>query len=359
MTGRRTLAALGVMMLALGGCSGQAGKGDTSAEQTATAKPAPKLGEPIPIEHEVWSVAITPDSRFAYVANPESLTIVELASRKVETIPFLSEGGKQVRFSRDGKQAYLAGNYTSGAVRFIDTATRAETATVDVDSGPLSDLAVAPDGRHLYAVSAFPGLVRIDVRRQVVDLTVDLPDAEHEGIAVSPDGRWVYVTSAPAHSGGGPPINALTVVDATSGKVVKTLQLPGDRPDDVVVTPDGKRIFVSYATYETTKPNFVSVLDAGSLAVVAKVPVTGRSYAMAITPDGRQLYVTGMDEKSVADGTPGMDDLKPAIEVIDTTTNAVTSTVPLPSNSRDLEIAPNGHLAVVVDGNTLIPITLG
>jgi YVTN family beta-propeller protein len=353
---RGVLAAVLVVGLVVAGCSGE--KGDASGGPSAASRPTPRPGEPIPIGKEIWSVAITPDSRFAYVANPEHLTVVDLESRKVvDTLSFFFEGGKQVRFSKDGKQAYLAGSYTSGSVRFIDTATRAVTGTVEVDGDSLTDLAVAPDGRHVYAAGAGIGVVRVDVSKKVIDQTVSLPDAERGGIIVSPDGGRVYVTNAPAYSGDGPAQNSLTVLDAATGKVAKTIQLPGSRPDDVVITPDGKRIFVSYETYDTEKPNFVSVLDAATLAIVAKVPVTGRSHGMAITPDGKQVFVTGMDEKPITDETPGMADLKPQIEIIDTTTDTVTTTIP-GLFAKDIEITPNGHQAVVSTGNDLVPITL-
>src|SRR5262245_64986261 len=69
------------------------------------------------------------------------------------------------------------------------------------------------------------------------------------------------------------------------------------------------------------KDNTVSVIDTGTAAVVATVPVAAGPHGMGITPDGRAVYVSG--------------DAASTVSVIDTATDRVM---------RDIEVgkAPHG-----------------
>src|SRR5262249_60848493 len=69
------------------------------------------------------------------------------------------------------------------------------------------------------------------------------------------------------------------------------------------------------------KDNTVSVIDTDAGKVVATVPVAAGPHGMAITQDGRTVYVSG-------DGSSSLD-------VIDTATDKVVKTINLPT-------APNG-----------------
>ena len=61
------------------------------------------------------------------------------------------------------------------------------------------------------------------------------------------------------------------------------------------------------------KDNTVSVIDTGSGAVVATVPVAAGPHGMGVSPDGRTVYVSGDGSSSVS--------------VIDTASDRVTQTI--------------------------------
>ena len=69
----------------------------------------------------------------------------------------------------------------------------------------------------------------------------------------------------------------------------------GQRSNGTTVHPDGKRVFVSNGSEAT-----VSIIDAQTLAVMAKVGVGQQHWNMALTPDGKQLYVACGRSGSVA-----------------------------------------------------------
>lgn len=80
------------------------------------------------------------------------------------------------------------------------------------------------------------------------------------------------------------------------------------------------------------KDSTVSVVDTASGAVVATVPVASGPHGMAISPDGRFVYVTGEGGSSLS--------------IIDTASDTVAQT---------LEIGPTPHgVALLPDGKTLL-----
>jgi YVTN family beta-propeller protein len=101
----------------------------------------------------------------------------------------------------------------------------------------------------------------------------------------------------------------------------------GDEPHSVAITPDGRRIYVTnYASGN------VSVIDTNSNSVITTIPVGDRPEAVAITPDGH-AYITTFD----------------LLVVIDTTSNTITTTIP-DLYPTAVAITPDGHHAYVTNG---------
>lgn len=108
--------------------------------------------------------------------------------------------------------------------------------------------------------------------------------------ALSHDGRRLFV----ANSGG----NDLSVVDTPSGAVQSLLV--GHAPHGLLLSHDGDRLYVivdadngsssCFVTNEITE-NIV-VIDPASLEILRRIPVAGRTDALALTPDDKHLYLT-------------------------------------------------------------------
>ena len=73
------------------------------------------------------------------------------------------------------------------------------------------------------------------------------------------------------------------------------------------------------------KDNTVSVIDTGAGAVIATVPVAPGPHGMAITQDGRTVYVSG-------DGSSSLD-------VIDTATDTVVKTINVGKASKAIRFS--------------------
>ncbi|WP_229052965.1 putative Ig domain-containing protein [Aeromicrobium sp. Leaf350] len=100
--------------------------------------------------------------------------------------------------------------------------------------------------------------------------------------------------------------------------------------DDVVVTPDGSRVYVSDLSNDR-----VAVIDTGSGSVIAGIPVAVRPSGLAVSADGSTVYVGSLGGGLVS--------------VIATATNTVTSTIATDLDTYRLELSPDGSALYVSD----------
>ncbi len=117
------------------------------------------------------------------------------------------------------------------------------------------------------------------------------------------------------------------VIDPATNRVVGIIQ---DVPiaHGVTSAPDGSRLYLSDEARHT-----LDVVDARSLAVTARVPLSGRPNNVYVSKDGRKVYV-GIRE------APG------ALDVIDTVTLTRVKTVPVAGEVHNVYVTPDGKYAV-------------
>src|SRR5215472_7314215 len=118
--------------------------------------------------------------------------------------------------------------------------------------------------------------------------------------------------------------DAVAVIDTSQNKVTGTVSVPKG-PHGLVVTPDGRKVYVSGDGAST-----VSVIDTGSDRVIGSIEVGANPHGLAISGDGRRVLALGWGTNRVL--------------VIDTATDRVITTVPVgqPHNgtlNRDGSIA--------------------
>ncbi|MEU7811105.1 Hsp70 family protein, partial [Pseudonocardia sp. NPDC049154] len=111
----------------------------------------------------------------------------------------------------------------------------------------------------------------------------------------------------------------LTVMDTAGDKVVAVVPVEAGPPQYLAFAPDGTRAYVSIFNDQRTI-NLVGVLDTSTNTITSTIPVGVRPFALAVSPDGSKLYVPNHDS-----GT---------ITVIDTATETVV---------HDIRVAPNPH----------------
>jgi DNA-binding beta-propeller fold protein YncE len=232
-------------------------------------------------------------------------------------------------FARDrgtGQIEQLAGS--SGCNRQPDEDGRlAEGCSAAIGlSGPI-DLAISPDGRNVYVVSALNRLAAF--RREASGALVQLPgpagcfsDNSDEdgctaaaflklplGIAISADGRHLYVASYYEESGA--TITALRR-DPVTGRL--TPLAGGVRADDLefvsdlAVAPDGANVYAvspargALLAFARTANGALAqlpgeaacVTDAETADSCPHAEVLARASALAVSPDGRSVYVAAV-----------------------------------------------------------------
>lgn len=234
-----------------------------------------------------------------------------------------------------------------------------------------NSVAVSPDGRHVYASSAGDTVVAFS--RDGITGRLSLIEVERDGVGgvdgldgavlvtVSPDGRHVYAM--------GVNDNAVTVFRRYSitGRLARVeTQRDGVAgvdgvagADSAVVSPDGRHVYVAgdfdnavavFRRDETTgKLSFVEVERDG----VDGVDGLAGSESVAISPDGRNVYVTGDVEHALAvfrrDETTG------ALNFVETQRDGVGSVDGL-AGAEFVTISPDGRHVYVAgfDENALV-----
>ena len=93
-------------------------------------------------------------------------------------------------------------------------------------------------------------------------------------------------------------------------------------------SPDGSRIYISDEAEST-----LDVIDARSLAILKKIPLSGHPNNMAVAKDGSRVYVGIIQE-------PG------GVDVIDTTSMQRVKTVPTQGTIHNAYVTPDGRYVV-------------
>jgi YVTN family beta-propeller protein len=98
----------------------------------------------------------------------------------------------------------------------------------------------------------------------------------NHGATAAPDGSRFYFSNESTHT--------LDVVDGTTLQVTKKIPLSG-RPNNVAISPDGRRVYVAIVA----APGAVDVIDTASMARVKTIPTRGGIHNTYVTPDGKYI----------------------------------------------------------------------
>ncbi|HID76166.1 MAG TPA: cell surface protein [Planctomycetaceae bacterium] len=197
--------------------------------------------------------------------------------------------------------------------------------------GPI-DVVASPDGQRLFVAEADGGQIAVvDVATQKVKGTVACP-APPSGLVLSPDGKTLYVTCAA-------PQSTVAIIDALSGKLSGTIPA-GHTACGPSISPDGKRLYVC-----NRFDNDVSVIDLEAKRQVARVAAIREPVASAVTPDGKTVFVANLLPCDPSDSY----DVAAEITVIDTASHK-TSQIRLLNGSSSVYgicVSPDGKYAYV------------
>lgn len=317
-------------------------------------------------------IAITPNGRYAYVANnnnsdiygDDTISVIDLCTNKVITTiedplfnqPYTYDDEPYtITINACGTKAYVT-NSNSDTVTIIDIATNTVAGAIYGFDGP-SGLVITPDGNTAYVNnyggpqglgSGFGHSVSIvDLNTNTITGTIQVAQAP-AALAITPDGKYVYVA---AYVDGNPGTGVVQAISTSSNTVVATI--PGfSGPFNIAITPNGCTAYVTNFGSNNFEPvgTTVSAINLKTNEIIATIPVGTQPSGLAITPDGRYVYVSnyntlylGYDFTNL---TPGVG----TINIIDTCTNKVICpTIVVGSSPAEIAITPNGAFAYVTN----------
>ncbi|AQT78902.1 hypothetical protein B1R94_05945 [Mycolicibacterium litorale] len=297
------------------------------------------VAERVAAAHSLWLSSL-PAIRRAPIGDllPQLLGGAELepltepiAAPSVAVVGALAAGHgpiSDLAVSPDGRYLVTA-HYGADVVCVIDTATLAVTATVDGVSEPYA--VVVADRAYVSAASNDQdAVVAVDTGTGNA-LAAKTFDATTGGLAVSPAGDTLYIART------GEDDLDIAVIDTETG-AIETIAIPaapGTSVEALRVSADGTRLFVSMAT---PAGGALAIIDTRSGTVARVVTIAGSVGDIAVAPNGRTVYATGWDA-----------DFGGVLHVIDVAGARLTDTIRVGGMPTQVVLGRRGECAYLVD----------
>ncbi|MBI4467699.1 MAG: YncE family protein [Acidobacteria bacterium] len=221
------------------------------------------------VDLQLAHVVVTRDGAFAYVTGQKSGVIYKIDAQSYEVVKEIKarEGCEPhgLRIAPDGLVAYIA-LLKGKALGILDL--RSDLLTEVPLSGQAVQAGVTPDGQYAFAsLYDTKQLAVYHVLHRVV-VYIALPAESKGPLQMYPtaDSRYVYLADQ-GYYFEQPMGEFVYKVDLHSSAVVKAIKA-GEAPHGVVVSPDGKFVYVTNLV-----GGDVSVIDTATDEEVARVPV--------------------------------------------------------------------------------------
>ncbi|MGA2211778.1 MAG: cytochrome D1 domain-containing protein [Bryobacteraceae bacterium] len=139
--------------------------------------------------------------------------------------------------------------------------------------------------RIIQTNSAGDNVSIIDPATNKVVGTINGIEVNH-GAAAAPDGSRYYISNEDK--------STLDVVDRKTLAVTRSIPLSG-HPNNIAISKDGRRVYVAIAE----APGSVDVIDTESLERVKTIPAKGAVHNTYVTPDGKYVIAGSIRGKTI------------------------------------------------------------
>ena len=303
-----------------------------------------KVTKEIKVGVRPHSIVLSRDGKTAYVSNQWSnnVSVVDLERFVVSETLNTGGGPAGLALSADGSYLYSANSFSSD-LSIIDLASGVEQKRLSTGNNP-TGVQISPDGNLVLVTSRrtlglpYGDTLRCELtvvsdKKQRIAERLDIKQAYMmENIAFTPSGDLAIIPLIRPKNNvptiqierGWMMTNGIGIVEQKpSGR---TIQLLLDEPNayyadpfDIAITPDGKKAFVSHAGVDRISVididavrKLISESDDGTLAalsnylgtssriVLKRIPTGANPKGMALSPDGKKLYVAEQLEDRIA-----------------------------------------------------------
>jgi YVTN family beta-propeller protein len=272
-------------------------------------------GEPIPVSDLPLKMVVSPDGRvLAAVSGGFSntgLTLIDLSRKTTQFLP-MKKAFNGLAFSKDGKRIFVSGG-NSGEIHVfsyadgVATDEKIVTPVAVTDSVFIAGFAVHPTTGKLYVCNEGNHEVWV-LNADTLALECAIPVGFHPHSCVfGADKRHLYVSNWGSRN--------VSVVDTKTNRRVRDIGV-GVRPNDMALSGDG-RLFVACAGDNTVYVIKTRSVEKADPAMTAAAPPTESTReilctslypespegstpdAVAVSPDGKTLFVANADNNDV------------------------------------------------------------
>ena len=158
--------------------------------------------------------------------------------------------------------------------------------TITVGSQPFS-LVVNPKGDFVYVTDTYSQTISV-IATSTNTVSATYPTPYYAGpLVITRDGDNLYVVSAPYQDGLGTSTIAYEL-SASTGAVVQTFTV-GLNPDAIAISPNGKQVWVT--NFEKNGTGTISIIDTVNQTVLPfTIDIEGYPNLIAFTPNGKHVY---------------------------------------------------------------------
>lgn len=278
-------------------------------------------GRQIPLGAFPMSVAVSRDGNYLLVLNAgaavRSISVIETASGRVTDTAPVEDAWLGLTFSPRGDRVYVGGGAHAAVYEFIFSGGQLKPArtfaiTPQDKNHPsfIGDVAFSPDGRLLYAADLKQNWVLVINPQSGTVIQRFKTGRNPYRILFHPDGKSFFVT----YWG----LGTMAQIDTATGSNLGSVRV-GAYPTDMVWRAGGPdvaegeerpawtaRIFVAAANadnvyaFGVSPGNELSLIDNVHIGLKSQQPLGMTPSALALSPDGKRLYVACSDANAVA-----------------------------------------------------------
>lgn len=239
----------------------------------------------IPDNHGAFAAAVTPNGKYLLVVNQENDTVLPIRRPADVRMTPIHVGDNPVAIvvTPNSKWAFVANNHsptshTPYTVTPINLSTMHAGTPIKTHGVNPFDLVVTPNGRWVFVGNTDSDTVtpvRVSTRKAHRPIRVGY---NPEAMVVGPHGKTVWVLDNLSNE-----VTPINVATRHAGRPIKV----GKMPTGLALTPNGKLLLVA-----NNRSGTVSVINAATRHRLASIHVGKYPNQVAVSPSGTTAYVT-------------------------------------------------------------------